>query len=161
MKKIILSSFLLLISFCKINAQTFNQFWLNFQKNINYKDSMLFRISFPYYYSCNYLDDGEISKEQFSKEGTKIFVNGNAFISNTFNRKNYPTIKSLSIRLYRDNYLNEYLKNQFLKKYGDLNEIYFISEIGNENEAIGYKAYFKKIKGTYFFIGFEGQEQGD
>lgn len=161
MKKILLASFLLFNYVSSIKAQTFNQFWINFQENINTKDSMLNRISFPYSYSCNYLGDGEIAKEQFYKEGTGIFINGNAFISNTFSKGNYPTIKSLSISLYKDNYLNDYLKTQFFKKYGNLNEIYFVSEIGNENEAIGYKAYFKKIKDTFLFIGFEGQEQGD
>jgi hypothetical protein len=125
------------------------------------KDTMLVKISFPYSYSCNYLDDGEITKEQFSKDGTEIFINGNAFIRNTFSTEEYPTIKSLSIELYEGGYLNDYLKNQFLKKYKNLNEIWVIAEIGNEDSAIGYKAYFKKINETFLFIGFEGQEQGD
>jgi hypothetical protein len=161
MKKIIFISFILIVSISKSNAQTFTQFWINFQKNINSKDSMLVRVSFPYSYSCNYLGDGEITKEQFSKDGTEIIVNGNAFISNTFSVITYPSIESLSIKLYKDGYLNDYLKTQFLKKYGNLNEIYFIAEKGNEDSAIGYKAYFKKIKETFLFIGFEGEEQGD
>ena len=161
MKKILLAGFLFFTSVSTVNAQTFSQFWLDFQNHMTSKEYMLNRISFPYSYSCNYLGNGEISKEKFSKEGVDIFVNGNAFIRGTFSKQNYPNIKSLSIGHFKDGYINNFLKTQFLKKYGDLNDIYYISEIGNEVKSIGYKAYFKKINGSFLFIGFEGQEQGD
>ena len=158
MKKLFLVFNILFTCICSTQAQTFNEFWLRFQKEMNNKEAMLRQIDYPYSYSSNYLSDGEITKEQFSKEGPEIFVNGNAFIKTTFNKSSYPTI---SIKKYNNGYLNEYLKIQFLRKFSNLNDIYVISEKGNENDGIGYKAYFKKTNTSFAFIGFEGQEQGD
>ena len=161
MKKIFLVFSVFFMVMISTQAQTFQKFWLGFQKEMNNKEAMLNQIYFPYSYSCNYLGDGEISNEQFSKDGPEIFINSNAFIKNSFSKIIYPTIQSLSIEIYNNGYLNEYLKNQFLKKFSTLNDIYVISEKGNENDGIGYKAYFKKINTSFVFIGFEGQEQGD
>ena len=126
---------------------------------MNNKEAMLKQIDFPYSYSFNYRD-GEISIEQFSK------VCGESFprefpIKVRLSKIDYPTIQDLSIENYNNGYLNEYLKDQFIKKFSNLNDIYVISEKGNENDGIGYKAYFKKINTSFVFIGFEGVEQGD
>lgn len=140
-----------------VAIQTFDGFWVIFQKNMGVKDYSLKNISFPYSYSCNYLGQGEISRQQFEKEGTEIFVNGNAYISNTF----YEGNLILSVGKYNGGYINDYLKEQFLSKYGNLSDIYFVAEEGNENDSIGYKAYFLKIDNEFKFIGFEGIEKGD
>jgi hypothetical protein len=161
MKKALLILNMIFACICITQAQAFNEFWLRFQKDMNNTEALIKQIDFPYYYSCNYLGDGEITKQQFSKDGPIIFVNGNAFISRLFNEGNYPTIESLSIFKFNNGYLNEYLKTAFLNKFGNLNDIYVISEKGNENEAIGYKAYFRKNNTSFAFIGFEGYEQGD
>ena len=145
----------------QFNAQSFEEFWLTFQKKMVSKTAILPHISFPYTYSCNYLSDGQVSREEFLEHGIEIFINGNAFISNCFSEINYPSIEDISIQILEDGYINEYLKTQFLEQYGNLNDIYYLSEIGNENDAIGYKAYFKRIEENFYFIGFEGQEQGD
>ena len=70
----------------------------------------------------------KISNEQFSKDGPEIFINSNAFIKNSFSKIIYPTIQSLSIEIYNNGYLNEYLKDQFIKKFSNLNDIYVISD---------------------------------
>ena len=36
-----------------------------------------------------------------------------------------------------------------------------ISELAFYENEIGYKAYFRESNGTFKFIGFEGNEQGD
>jgi hypothetical protein len=129
-------------------------------------------ISFPYYYRCNYftfIDEngftqyvkGEITQSMFDKEGTGLFINGNAYISTVFSKSSYPTSSNISVGKYNGGYMDEYLKSRFFNKYGSLNEIYFVSERGNENQCAGYKAYFIKMGNTFKFIGFEGEEQGD
>ena len=139
---------------------SFNQFWVTFQKNLNVKTYLLSNINFPYFYSCNYMDPGFITKEQFQEQGVEIFMNGNAFISKNFSLK-YSPPGSKSVKVYTNQYMDEYLKDSFQKAFGNLNGIYVISEKGNEKQQIGYKAYFKLIHGSYKFIGFEGQEEGD
>jgi len=163
MKKIFALLFIIICcnaSFAQVKStgsQSFSLFWSTFQKNLKVKTYLLSNISFPYFYSCNYLDPGKITKKEFEEQGIEIFVNGNAFISYSLDLP----LGSLSIKTYTNLYMDEYLKNNFLKTYGNLSDVYVISEKGNENDPIGYKAYFKLINGEFKFIGFEGQEQGD
>jgi hypothetical protein len=136
-------------------AQEFNTFWVSFNKQIQNKEYLLKKIDFPYAYSCNYLSDGEISKAMFQEMGTKVIMNGNAFISNCFFGVQVSKMK------YKNGYINEFLKEFFIKKFSNLDNLYVISEIGKEEESAGYKAYFQKSGAEFYFIGFEGQEEGD
>ena len=85
-------------------AQEFNTFWVSFNKQIQNKEYLLKKIEFPYAYSCNYLSDGEISKAMFQEMGTKVIMNGNAFISNCFFGVQVSKMK------YKNGYINEFLK---------------------------------------------------
>lgn len=143
------------------NSPAFNQFWEIFQKNLKVKTYLLSNINFPYFYNCNYFaEPGQITREQFQEQGPEIFMNGNAFISNNFSLQYNPP-GSLSTKVYSNQYMDEYLKDSFQKAFGNLSGIYVVSEKGKEGEPIGYKAYFKLIDGSFKFIGFEGQEEGD
>jgi len=164
MKKIFALLFIIICSnasFAQVKStgsQSFSLFWSTFKKNLKVKTYLLSNISFPYFYSCNYFaEPGQITKKEFEEQGIQIFVNGNAFISYSLDQ---PP-EYLSIKTYSNQYMDEYLKNNFLKAYGNLSDVYVISEKGNENDPIGYKAYFKLINGAFKFIGFDGQEQGD
>lgn len=160
-KTILILTLSLLNSICF--SQSFNEFWMDFQKNMDSKEYSLTNISFPYFYNCSYFSEGggEISIDMFKESGPEIFINGNAYISNSLSNRIFPTSNDLSIKAYDGGYMDDYLKSMFLNTHKDLNEIHVVSEKGNENDAIGYKAYFKKIAGSYKFIGFEAYEFGD
>jgi hypothetical protein len=139
-----------------ILAQEFNTFWASFNKQIKNKDYLIKKIDFPYAYSCNYLSDGEISKAMFQEMGTEVIMNGNAFISNCF------FTLQISKTKYKNGYINDYLKDFFIKKFSNLDNLYVISEKGKEEVSSGYKAYFQKSGTEFYFVGFEGQQdQGD
>jgi hypothetical protein len=137
-------------------AQEFNTFWTSFNKQIKNKDYLIKKIDFPYAYSCNYLGDGEISKAMFQEQGTEVIMNGNAFIS-----KSFFTLQ-ISKTKYKNGYINAYLKDFFIKKFSNLDNLYVICEKGKEEVSSGDKAYFQKSGTEFYFVGFESQqEQGD
>ncbi len=137
-------------------AQEFNTFWASFNKKITNKEYVITKIDFPYAYSCSYLSDGEISKAMFQENGTEVIINGNAFISSCFIGSQVSKMK------YKNGYINEYLKDFFIKKFLNLDNLYVISEKGKEEVSSGYKAYFQKSGTEFYFVGFEGQQdQGD
>lgn len=147
----------------RINAasEEFVNFWQTFQSKMNNKDSILPHIAFPYAVSCSYLDAVDVTKSQFEKDGPTLFVNGNAFISGTFSPEFYPKLKGLCIIPYiKNGYIDNTLQSNFESRFGDLNDIFIVSEFGNQDEQIGTKAYFKKINGKFQFIGFESVETG-
>ena len=139
----------------------FLNYWNAFQIKMAQTDSIIDLMEFPYAISCNYLDGTEVSFNEFKKYGTEIYGNGNAFIKNTFSSSNYPINKGLYLGKYVDGYMDESLNNFFTRKFGNLENIYIISELAFYENEIGYKAYFRESNGTFKFIGFEGNEQGD
>jgi hypothetical protein len=141
--------------------ERFVNFWNSFQSKMKQTDSIIEMIDFPYVINCNFLDETQISKSQFQENGTEIYVNGNAFISNTFSASFYPNNKGLAIGKHTDGYMSEPIRSFIQQKFGDLENIYFISELPNFETETGYKAYFRESNGTFKFIGFEGIVQGD
>lgn len=165
MKKILFVVSLSLFA-ATVNAQTtadFTNFFRKFQKIMNKKDSVMKYIDFPYAYDCNYFSEpGQITKAQFQKDGPSLFINGNAFIANTFTVSNYPDLKRLKLKAHKSgDYISSFLEAEFLKRYGTLDGVFVVAEIDTESFGEGYKAYFKKINNSFMFIGFEGQEVGD
>jgi len=136
-------------------------YWNNFQQKMKVKDSIINNIDFPYAIDLSYLDEGEVSKSEFDLNGTQIFVNGNAFITNKFSELNNPKNKNLFIGKYDGGYMSEILSSNFANKFGDLEQIYVVADLNYYSESGGYKAYFREKNGTFKFIGFEGVEQGD
>lgn len=140
----------------------FLDYWTDFQSHLNTKDSIISFISFPYGIDCNYLYDvTSVTEQDFNENGIDVFVNGNAFISNTFSSMNYPKNKGLYFGLFMGGYMSENIKSFITNKYGDLENIYIVSELPNFEQGSGYKAYFRETNGSFKFIGFEGIEQGD
>jgi hypothetical protein len=147
-----------------INAanEDFISFWNSFQSKMDIKDSILPYISFPYAVSCSYLDATSVSKTDFDRNGPAVFVNGNAFISGVFSAQFYPNLKGLYVAPYLKNgYMDSNLSSVFESRFGNLDDIFVISEIGKQDEQIGTKAYFKKINAQFMFIGFESVETGE
>lgn len=144
-----------------VAPKRFMDFWETFQSKMSITDSVIKLIDFPYAVNCNFLDVSNISLYEFKENGVDVFVNGNAFIKNTFSTMNHPKNKGLFFGKQSGLYINEYLSAGFTEKYGDLRNIYVISELAHYNEEGGYKAYFHESNGTFHFIGFEGMEQGD
>jgi hypothetical protein len=148
----------------KVNAAPadFILFWKAFQSNMKNKDSITPHIYFPYAISCNYLENTLVTANEFSKHGTEIYVNGNAFIAGTFSPEFYPDLKGLYVGPYKPNrYMDSGIAEKLTGIHGNLENIIVVSELGKDQEQMGYKAYFKKINGTYKFIGFEGFEGGE
>jgi hypothetical protein len=148
----------------KVNAapEDFLTFWKTFQSKMKDKDSIIPHIYFPYAISCNYLDNSYVTANEFSNEGTEIYVNGNAFIANTFSPEFYPDLKGLFVGPYKPNrYMDTNLAEKLNEFHGNLDNIIVVSELGKDQEQVGYKAYFKKTNGSYKFIGFEGFSEGD
>jgi hypothetical protein len=139
----------------------FLDFWETFQAKMNLTDSIIKHIDFPYAINCSFLDDSEISQNQFKENGVEIYVNGNAFISKTFQKSFYPNNKGLAIVKYVDGYMSELMRAFITNKYENLENIYVVSELPNFETESGYKAYFRESNGSFYFIGFEGMEQGD
>ena len=148
----------------KVNAapEDFNVFWNSFQSKMKEKDSIIPHISFPYAISCSYLDNRYVSLDEFKKQGSDVFVNGNAFIAGVFSPQIYPNMKGLHIGTYKPNrYIDANLSEKLTEFHGNLENIIVVSELGKDQQETGYKAYFRKFNGTYKFIGFEGFEVGE
>ncbi len=148
----------------KVNAapEDFLTFWKSFQSKMKDKDSITPHIFFPYAISSNYLDNQLVNTNDFSKYGTDIYVNGNAFIANTFTAEFYPDLKGLYVGPHKPNrYMDTDLAEKLTEIHGNLDNIIVVSELGKDQEQVGYKAYFKKTNGSYKFMGFEGFSEGD
>jgi len=140
--------------------ERFLNYWNSFQNKMKITDSIINEIEFPYIIDCSYLDQGEVIRTEFEKNGTEIYVNGNAFISGVFSNYNYPKNKNLYIGRYNDGYMSELLSTSFTNRFGNLKNIYVVSDLKYYEEGTGYKAYFRESNGTFKFIGFEGVEEG-
>jgi len=131
----------------------FLNFWGNFKNKMIIKDSIIDLIDFPFAIYCNYFNPGEVSKNEF-KENEDGFSSFSHIYSYFKNNKLY-------MGKYVDGYMSESLINFFTSKFGNLENIYIISELGFYENEEGYKAYFKESNGTFKLIGFEGLEYRD
>jgi len=115
----------------------FKTFWRAFVQQANDKTYLSGQIAFPFPYASfqNFL----VSADEFRDEDMGIHV---------FESLSERT--DLVIGHLTEGYLNGYLRDDFTKKFGNLDQIYVVE---SKPEPTGYLAYFRWNGQAYQFIG--------
>jgi len=117
------------------NTVDFNTFFGSFKQKLAKNDYS--EINYPFYYGA--FPNATLNKGQINDEIKYLF-------------EMMSTQADLEISDFSGDYIHEYLNENFMKTFGDLNGLKVVSM---EPTPDGFNAYFKVINGNYKLIGIE------